>query len=473
MSKALKETKSIYAPDFLAGQLAAKLNMSKQQISFMLSLSNNLITTSDTPQYLTFRDVVKSLNPPEYEAPISHPVVVIGNDPVIEGLEKFSQKVSDNKPIVLVGLSGLRSLEVDLRLSNRKVIPLIFIIDQSPEVIEFWKNFIAFVNKNPDESTFFKELPSFFAKNAKLMHGGSLGLESSQLYITEIIRGFGYEFVRKTVSSMILLNRTWQDRGLFELLKQLFKLFDIDDHVYLYASNIVSYYHLQPKFSPSELDQDFWNAEANMIKNIETLNPVVSIHSNFRRSIGACTGFPEKIFFCNNHALFSEVVKELQKELEPGINDHTVVSLLDNLKGLKNLASHSKINESKASHLVKVGAEANVLNRNVFVASLNNYKQMSLKAVELLKAGKNEEAITYLIPLSSYFRSNPAAIKDLKMTLYNLGNALFKTGKYQEARIHFKELIDFDKENPKYKQALDKCDELERQQPAESIALIK
>jgi hypothetical protein len=269
--------------------------------------------------------------------------LLIGNDPVIQGLENF--KATKEKRMALIGTSGLRSVLLACELSdhskesfNHKNFPKIFIIDNSATVHDDWKRLQKIAARSDNENVFLELLCEQRNKQGLEASDGSFEAErfhrhqkifyydpnNVKQFCIDLFNRFGYQNVRRIIMDVTLIKQTWQDEKTFHVIKNRLEVMKIKD-VYTYPSNI----GLAPDTGSC----------AELMKNIAYLNAKLSIHTNFT----ADTGLPER-FYLIPHPKSNFDLKELFKDLS--IDD--VLRHDNEVKvGNKILSTHQKIKPVK------------------------------------------------------------------------------------------------------------------------------
>ncbi len=199
---------------------------------------------------------------------------LIGNDPIIKGLEKHSQSI--NK-IALIGTSGFRALKLICELSNDGPIPKLIIVDNSFQVINFWRNFRDFITSSQldDVELFFKCLNDFLDTQDEFVRDLSDDIMTKKNYadveyenqapvklICQLANMHGLEYLFEIIKHATFIGQSWTDEKLFISLKNILQLNKIEKIV-VYPSNISSCIS--------------YNDKIKLFKNIETLSPVLTI----------------------------------------------------------------------------------------------------------------------------------------------------------------------------------------------------
>lgn len=240
---------------------------------------------------------------------VNYKAYVIGNDPIID-VSKFA---ASQGPIAMVATSGMRSVQLACQLANKldkKLIPKIFIIDNSDQVNKLWKNIKKFFSSCKEEKEFEKNIASFLLKNKELYHDlekysflEDFSEESKEVkYHDQNIAGFfknlfanyGYDYVRAIILNATLIKQSWTDENVFKKLKNAFDFLKIKQ-VYTYVSNIA---FCVDEMEPEKLDI--------LLANIASIHPALSIHTNYCHQHHK----PDKVFLCADAAP-DKIKKEL------------------------------------------------------------------------------------------------------------------------------------------------------------------
>ena len=183
----------------------------------------------------------------------SYETFLVGNDPKITGLDDHVS--ADGEKIALIGTSGLRSLALACQLGNRQTIPKLIIVDNSLQVIQFWRNLRHMVAEGSfhHKDDFLSKSLGFLVQNQTLFRSFR-GHEFSELntdtlkyenqdpvsFLDHLIVEFGLPYVCKTIENSVIIAGSWTDRQLFISLKNILGLNQIDKS-YIYPSNIPYY----------------------------------------------------------------------------------------------------------------------------------------------------------------------------------------------------------------------------------------
>ncbi len=205
------------------------------------------------------------------EEQVSSLAVVVGNDPIIKGLEKYKQDEKDRTPIAIIGTSMLRSIEIALQLSNGITQPEIIIIDHSQQVIDLWDKLKEFSKETATQESFFRLLPDFLAVNRNLYHDLSKNVDPRYpvqdivKYLQGLVENFGFQTIRRAIIAATVIPQKWQHEETFQKLKQELHNLGIVKK-YLYASNIIVGVP--------------YTVSINIMENVRLLNPTLCIHTD-------------------------------------------------------------------------------------------------------------------------------------------------------------------------------------------------
>jgi Ankyrin repeats (3 copies)/IQ calmodulin-binding motif len=238
---------------------------------------DSIITTQKRIRGLLAR---KKFRIERMQKPESYLTFVIGNDPIMPAeLGNYSEP---DKKIALIATSGMRAVSIACELGNSKHIPKIFIIDNSSDVYQFWRTMQLFAAddlQSGREDLFKKNLPEFLFKNKSLFRYFSPNQfeihctkdvkypnQDILAYFNELFNSYGFDYVRNIILHASVFEQSWADNLVFEKLKNILNYLEIEK-IYMYASNIVSCIQ-----NPDD--------KLQVLKNIESLSPVMSIHTN-------------------------------------------------------------------------------------------------------------------------------------------------------------------------------------------------
>lgn len=226
----------------------------------------------------------------------SYKTFVVGNDPSMKCLDSYKE----NEKFALIGTSGLRSISLACKIGDKNIIPKIFIIDNSYQVMEFWYKFreIAYDKDKKSEENFIDSVMEFLEDNSDLYRNiTAFNYEGKNpevkylnpnplTFINGLIKLYGHDRIIKVISNVSLINQSWEDPLVLVKIKNILNYTQIYN-IYVYPSNIV---HCVNK-----------NTQKNILNNIDKISPKLSIHTD------RCEehGIPENVFcFENNNSTF-------------------------------------------------------------------------------------------------------------------------------------------------------------------------
>lgn len=216
------------------------------------------------------------------EAPISYQQLFItGNDP--EFTEIAPYKSTSDKPVVLLATSCLRALSLACELSNDTTIPKIILIDNDPNVHQFWDEIIEHMLNSSNKE-------EFLARISQLKEDRHINTQDRTLqifngdpehYLEQLITQHGFERIQGTLFNMNFLQASWADKDLPQMVQQYFNREEIGD-LYAYPSNILAYIRDN-------------KTQRQLIDNIQTLNPTLAIHTDL------IVDRPKNAYYLTNH----------------------------------------------------------------------------------------------------------------------------------------------------------------------------
>lgn len=226
----------------------------------------------------------------------SYKTFVVGNDPFMpKELDNFNEP---NDKIAVVGTSGMRVVSLACKLGNRNQTPKIFLVDNSREVQAFWKamqDFMANDVKAGTKESFLAHLKTFLQYHGNLYRdippeALKKDCKGPRQYLNQDINGYfkaliekyDYDYVRNVILHASLIKQSWTDKDTFIKLKNITSYLGINK-VVMYPSNIVSCLHDK-------------QAEDQLLKNIEQMTPVLSIHTD----LCSVHGRPERVILATN-----------------------------------------------------------------------------------------------------------------------------------------------------------------------------
>lgn len=206
----------------------------------------------------------------------NYPLFVIGNDPYIGHLPTHLP----NDKILLVGTSGLRSLEIASRLGSD--CPKLILIDNSLHVIKFWKNLQRLMTGAVRETGIMEQI---IPKQCSC-HSCEMFFKRDVAYLAHLCQKYGFDKVKHTILHASIISQDWCDGQTFQVVTNLANYHQYQG-VYVYASNIVAYVAAADVIKAKSI-----------LSNIEHLNPTLAIHTDLTKK--QC---PESVFYCykNNH----------------------------------------------------------------------------------------------------------------------------------------------------------------------------
>ncbi len=230
-------------------------------------------------------------------------VLVTGNDPEIP-FEKL-QSYRTSEPIALIATSGVRALSIACALSDPDHVPKIILVDNSELVYLFWdslREYVADGGKGCSEDLFLDNLRELMQHNRLNIRPSSLsacyerkpvarpaspyGLGSSEQtvieYFEQLIAIYGYDYVRNAIKNVSLIRQSWEDTTTFVKIKNILHYCDVQ-RIFTYPSNIVAC-------------TDTLDKQLQIIQNITSLNPVVSIHTDLKENC------PTKVIFTEDNS---------------------------------------------------------------------------------------------------------------------------------------------------------------------------
>jgi hypothetical protein len=198
----------------------------------------------------------------------SYPVNISGNDPEITFLP--THQPTDR--IALIGTSGLRTLKIACQLGS--VYPKIFLIDNSQDVVHFWKALQQKIKIASSADGILEKitLPACVCPNCN----------SSTKYLKLLCEQYGFEKVKAIILHASVIAQDWADEKTFTVIGNITKYHRYQS-VYVYASNIICYVDTEVRAK-------------KILRNIERLNPDLTIHTDM---ISVRGGYkPQNVFLC-------------------------------------------------------------------------------------------------------------------------------------------------------------------------------
>lgn len=227
-----------------------------------------------------------------------YPTFVVGNDPKMP--IKLKNYAEPNEKIALIATSGMRAISIACQLGNADQLPKIFLVDNSLQVTTFWKILQQWVLDDStagNEALFFQNLKKFLNNysylywdipdlSLKMKNNNNVKYLSQNIkkFFIKLISQYNYDFMRRVISHTTIIKQSWEDPETFRKIKNIISYLGINK-VFMYPSNIV------PCVGNEEI-------ENQILKNIESLSPVLSIHTNFC----AKHGEPETVLLFTNQS---------------------------------------------------------------------------------------------------------------------------------------------------------------------------
>lgn len=218
---------------------------------------------------------------------------LVGNDPQITGLAPYASKPGET--IALIGTSGFRSLALACELGHKESIPKLIIVDNSYQVITFWRSLRKMVEKKTfaDPKKFTQAFRKFLYQNEDLYrimaddyfssrhNSPHYENQNTELYLNHLIDSFGLDYLCKIIKKATFIAQSWTDKTLFKALKNILALHNIDK-IYLYPSNILHCIeHTNAKVKADDL-----------LANIQQIAPTLSIITD----VCPTHGLPKQVF---------------------------------------------------------------------------------------------------------------------------------------------------------------------------------
>lgn len=225
-----------------------------------------------------------AINPLPMTELFNYRAFMVGNMPKVD----LSAHAIKDKKIALVGNSMLRSLQLILSLSEGGPVPKLIIVENSYQVITLWRKIRTMtenLDKKPTEEqaisafcqllqpnqTLYRQIAPFrYQRNEK--SGRQYYPQLPGGLFRGLIQRYGLMRVIHTIRHATIIQQSWADKQLFPKLRNILKHNGIE-HVVGFPSNIASIIVRQHNGPCDAADQVF--------KNLESLNPTLSIIANF------------------------------------------------------------------------------------------------------------------------------------------------------------------------------------------------
>lgn len=207
----------------------------------------------------------------------SYATFIVGNDPVMKALGSYSN--TDNSKIAFIGTSGVRSISLACKIAGCKdIVPKIIMIDNSLEVIQFWRNMRHFI-RGKTEQKFLEQFPHFLSRNHALYRDiDAYALKKHNTkdvtylnqnphnFFKALIKKYGFDYIAKTICHAAVIPQSWTNSDVFIKIKNILSYQKINK-IYMYPSNIATCIKDE-------------KLRAKMLKNIETFAPTLAIHTD-------------------------------------------------------------------------------------------------------------------------------------------------------------------------------------------------
>jgi len=315
--------------------------------------------------------------------------LIVGNDPIINGLEKY--KVID-APIALIATSGLRSVLLACELGNNHYIPKLIIIDNSKQVHTFWdrikKVFETSINQElflTNVETFLKELENSEItkpdddEKFNLYYLSKYPSQDSTVFLHNLFLDYTYDYVKKIITSTTFISQSWVDTDTFRKLKNILKYLNIKN-VFAYPSNIVT--------TPIPCCQSCYNKQTDIIlSNIAMMQPRLTIHTNCITTQPR----PTEVYLLENTdkndifpILFSLGMKDPQEVLKNEIKRKLLLMFAEHniTSTLINEIVHSQDIETSIQNIHSVPGKVQIKLYEIYHTTLKQYSMAHLFKVE-------------------------------------------------------------------------------------------
>ncbi len=188
----------------------------------------------------------------------SYPVIIEGNDPKIEGLPQHHADES----IALIGTSGMRAVAIACHLSKGSL--KLIILDNSKDVVGFWRQARALINLASTSDEFICDLDRYIRRT-----GCCVYRDSGLAYLHGLFSIHGFDRLKSIIGRSTVIAQSWADKDILVQVKNILVKNGVNT-IYAYPSNIVGYIE---KFGRIEDAQQ-------VLKNIQILAPALAIHTD-------------------------------------------------------------------------------------------------------------------------------------------------------------------------------------------------
>lgn len=194
-----------------------------------------------------------------------------GNDPVIN--MPISSLPGDR--VVLIGTSGLRTLEIACKLGSD--CPKIFLIDNSQHVIQFWKDLQVVIQTATSVCGVMANVAPVICQCSECVDA----IDDRTGYLASLVQEHGFEKVRRIILHASIILQNWTDKRTFDVILN-FKELNNYQRVYVYASNIVTFMAYNNQHSEAKA----------ILENIVHLDPDLAVHTDLVRRVR-----PQNVFY--------------------------------------------------------------------------------------------------------------------------------------------------------------------------------
>lgn len=218
-----------------------------------------------------------------------HKTSVIGNDPEIKHLDKYESKDS-NKPII-IGTSGMRSILIACKIGNKKnkkIIPQIILVDNSLNVITFWKELKKFTqcSKINNSKSFIDGFPEFIMKHQEHIYYEDLMDQTKDAiinFVKNLLTSYEFEYVKSIILNTTIIAQSWADTVTFNKIKNIIQYIQSKD-TYAYPSNIY-------------VCTEDTKSSQSILNNIAKINPKLCIQTD----IDLLGHHPKSVYLFEEH----------------------------------------------------------------------------------------------------------------------------------------------------------------------------
>lgn len=224
------------------------------------------------------------------EQQTNYHTMVKGNDPVAK-IHAHPKK----EPIALIGISGLRAVEIAADLSDAFV--KIIIVDNSKYVCSFWRTIRELASHHKDAGIFIEETCKRAYDSEKDSPYLKAQQDDTREYIEYLCEKYGFERIKRMIAGATILCASWDNSVTLKNIKHILKHIEINT-VYMYPSNLASY------VIADSVDKEM---ALRILDNINQLTPYTVFHSNY----SSVHRKPTKFFSFDQHSHNTQIVTEL------------------------------------------------------------------------------------------------------------------------------------------------------------------